>query len=212
MIVDRLEVDPRRKAATRVIVDGRPAWTVPTTLIQELALVPGVELDLGLIDRLELGANLEAALRAALRSLERRAHASNELRLKLVRKGHPAKAVEAALEQLHSLGLLDDLGFAREYVASRSRQGRGPARLRRDLQQLGVGVEDSEHALRELLASNATNPFRQVAVLIRRRAVAMQGLPTATRRRRLAAFLARRGYQGEESREILNQVLGEPPD
>ena len=41
-------------------------------------------------------------------------------------------AVASALARLSHLGLLDDLGFARAYIAARGARGRGPDALRRD--------------------------------------------------------------------------------
>ncbi len=56
-------------------------------------------------------------------------------------KAIPRPAVEAALERIPSLGLLDDAAYARNYVQTRAARGRGPARLTRDL--LAMGVERS---------------------------------------------------------------------
>ncbi len=40
MIIEALVPDPRRPGSTRVIVDGRPAWTVPADVVAALGLAP----------------------------------------------------------------------------------------------------------------------------------------------------------------------------
>jgi len=44
---------------------------------------------------------------------------------------------------------LDDARFARQFIASRSRKGYGPARIRQELTQKGIDRETGEEAMRE---------------------------------------------------------------
>lgn len=208
MIVGDLLPDPRRPGSTRVVIDGRLAWTVPADVIAGLGLAIGRPVGGEAIARLDRAADEEGAVRSALRALERRAHGAVELGRKLARKGHPAEAVEAALERLDRLGLLDDLGFARTYATARSARGRGPARLRQDLLALGVAAPVVARAVSELQAETE-DPLEQPLALARKRAAALRGVPPEARRRRLVAFLARRGFRGSEVRSVLEQVLKE---
>ena len=208
MIVHGLAPDVRRPGSTRVLVGGRPAWTVPADVVAALGLQEGQVLSGEAVSRLDAAAEEEGAVRSALRSLERRAHGATELGRKLGRKGHGKAAVESALARLDRLGLLDDLGFARVYIGARSARGRGPERLRRDLGMLGVAPELTRQALAELQAG-VTDPLAQPRALARKRAAQLTGLPNEARRRRLAAYLARRGYRGSEVRGVLESVLRE---
>src|SRR5690606_7734206 len=124
VIVDRLQPDPRRPGSVRVVTGGQPAWTIPADVARELHLAPGVTITSAILERLDRAADEEAALRAGLRHLERRGHARRELARKLARKGHPDTAIEAALDRLGALGLLDDAAFARQYATARAGRGR----------------------------------------------------------------------------------------
>jgi regulatory protein len=206
VIVEGLAPDPRRPGSTRIVVNGRPAWTVPADVITGLGLEIGSPLKGDTVERLDCAADEEGAFRAALRALERRAHGEQELGNKLERKGHDRDAIAAATGRLRRLGLLDDLVFARAYIAGRTGRGRGPVRLRHDLGQLGVAREAAEQALAELMA-NVTDPLERPRALVIKRARQIAALPTEARRRRLIAYLGRRGYRGSDARSLVEDAL-----
>jgi len=97
MIVERLIPDAHRPGSTRIVVDGRPAWTVPADIVAGLHLAEGAPIRGDALECLDRAADEEAAFRAALRALERRAHGERELARKLERKGHTATAIAAAI-------------------------------------------------------------------------------------------------------------------
>ena len=72
MIVQGLVPDTRRPGSTRVLVGGRPAWTVPADVVTALGLLVGQLLSGEAISRLDAAAEEEGAVRSALRSLELR--------------------------------------------------------------------------------------------------------------------------------------------
>ena len=206
MIVEALVPDPRRPGSTRVVVDGKPVWTVPADVIASLGLVAGQTIRGDATDRLDRAADEEGAFRAALRALERRAHGERELARKLERKGHEPPAIAAAVVRLRALGLLDDLAFARAYIAGKSERGRGPVRLRYDLVSLGVNREAVEVAMAELVIGVA-DPLERPRALLAKRVSQLRGLSAEARRRRLTAFLGRRGYRGSEARALVEDAL-----
>jgi regulatory protein len=204
--ITALDHDPRRPGAIRLEVDGSRFGAVPRELVIAEALVIGRELDELLRERLSAAADTEAAFRTALRSLELRSFARSDLARRLVRKGHPRPAVEAALERAAGLGLLDDAAFARDYVQSRAARGRGPSRLVRDLLAMGVERALIERALSAHWPEGSDRSTIPLA-LATKRAAQLGGLPRPTRRRRLLAYLARRGFSGREVTEMVDKVL-----
>jgi len=205
VIIEGLVPDPRRSASVRVMVGGRPVWTVPADVVEALGLVAGRPLPAGAQERLDRAADEEGAFRSAPRALERRAHGERELGLKLERKGHSPEPVAAAVQRLVRLGLLDDMEFARQYVQARAAKGRGPVRLRHDLAMLGVARDVIAQVLAELAGSD-DDALARARALVERRLPSLAGLPREARRRRLTAFLARRGYRAE-ARQILEQLV-----
>lgn len=191
-----VEPDPRRPGAVRIQGDGGTRRTIALEDAAALGVIRGAEVAPALDDALERAADAEAAFRTALRALERRPFARADLGRKLVKKGHPRPAVDSALERLTERGLLDDAAFVRNYVETRTARGRGPARLKRDL--LAMGLAD-HHIKAGLAAAPSTDEalVDQAVAVARRKAGLLADLPRPVRRRRLLAFLARRGFGGQ---------------
>jgi regulatory protein len=205
--VTALVADPRLPDAVRVELDGTPFATVASATVAAEGLVVGRVLDEGTRERLGAAADQEAAFRTALRALERRPFARADLGRRLRRKGHPPEAVAAALERVAALGLVDDAAYASSYVETRSARGRGPSRLIRDLLAMGVERRLIDRALAVHVAEGGADPAVPLA-LATRRAAQLGDLPRVVKRRRLLAFLARRGFTGHEVGEVVKQVVG----
>lgn len=207
MILTALAPDPRRPDYRLVEVDRGRFASLPAESLAGLELVVGREIPERVFARLQGLADLEAAHRAAQRAIARRAHARFDLRRRLLQKQHPPAAVDAALERLAAVGLIDDARFARDYAAAKARRGRGPARLVRDLQAQGIDRRIAEDAVRSSLAAEGADPTDAIRALAEKRALQLAGLPASVRKRRLVAFLARRGFGGADVRELV-EALG----
>jgi len=137
------------------------------------------------------------AATAALRLLRYRARSEHELRERLLGKEHPAEAVDEAVGRIRAWGLLDDAEFAADWVRGRRRlRGRSRGALERELRGKGVaeahiagavaGIDESDERERAIELVRAR--------LSRRPGPAGAGDDALGERRRLVAFLARRGY------------------
>lgn len=204
--VTSLETDTRRDTSVRIHVAGRPYCTVPAHTVRAEALREGQEIDDALHERLSRAADAEAAFRTALRSLEARSFARGDLGRRLIRKGQPRPAVDAALERIEALGLLDDAAFAVNFVQAKAARGRGPARLLRDLMAMGVERSLVDAALAAHWPDGHEDSDVPLA-LATRRSAQLGDLPRPVKRRRLLAFLARRGYSGRAVSAAVSQVL-----
>lgn len=203
-----LAPDPRQPGYRLVEVDRGRFASLPAAALEPLELRLGGALSAAVLERLRGLADIEAAERAALRALARRAHARRDLQRRLVKKQHPPRAVDAALERLAGHGLLDDRRFAEQYAALRATRGRGPARLLKDLLAQGVERRIAEDAVRRALADEGLDPGVEARAVAVRRARQLSGLPPAVRKRRLLAFLLRRGFSGPEVRDLVEEVCG----
>jgi len=204
--ITALEPDPARPATVHVWVDGRRFCTVPVEALREAGLTVGSAVDGAVEARLGRAADREAAFRTALRALERRAFSMSDLARRLVRKGHPPEAVDQAIERLCAVGLLDDARYAAQFVEVHSARGRGPARLRADLRRMGVESGVIDRALTEQFPPG-TDLKAQPLALATKRAAQLGDLSHGVKRRRLLAYLARRGFRGSEVLEAVKEVL-----
>lgn len=202
-----LAADQRQPGYCLLELDRRRFASLPAEALGTLDLHVGEEILPHALERLGELAAVEAAHRAALRTLAHRSHARLGLRIRLLRRRHPLFAVEAALERLARCGLVDDRRFAIEWASSRAARGHGPARIVRDLQADGVDRVTAEAAVREALGEVDFDPAVALRALAEKRARGLRGVPPAVRARRLLAFLARRGFVGALARQTVAQVL-----
>lgn len=186
---------------------GRTLLTLPREVAEAERLQAGTPLDQARLARLARGADDEAAYRTALRALERRPFGARDLQRRLVLKGHSPEAAGAAVTRATAAGLVDDTRFALHFIQTRAARGRGPLRLRRDLGALGVDRAVVERALTEAFGP-AEETAPRAEELARRRLAQLRGLPPAAVRRRLLAYLARRGFAGDPVRRLVDQLVG----
>lgn len=200
-----LEPDPRRPGAVRLLVDGKHFCTVHEGA-GAAGLAPGAAWNDASTRAASRLAEEEGAWRALLVALERRSFSVADIRRRLGQKGHTPEAVVYAVERGIELGLLDDAAFARRFVDTRAARGRGPGRLRRDLAALGVERALVDQAIGERWPE-PEGALDLAAQIAERRAKQLAGLPRDVRRRRLLAFLARRGFTGSGVDALVRKVL-----
>ena len=204
--ITALEPDPRRAASVRIYVAGKPYYTISREAAAGAGLAIGRAIDPALHEQLGRAADAEAAFRTAVGAIGLRSYARVDLGRRLVRRGHPREAVAEALERADALGLLDDAAYAREYVQTRAARGRGPVRLQRDLLSMGVARADIDRAIAAHWPEGTEERELPLA-LARRRAAQLGGLAPPVRRRRVLAYLARRGFTGRAAMTAVTRAL-----
>ncbi|HXQ28656.1 MAG TPA: regulatory protein RecX [Gemmatimonadales bacterium] len=175
-------------------LDGREV-ALPVVALASLGLGAQDPVPPHLHSRVAELARIELTCQSALRALAGRARTRADLRRFLLERDHAPAAVDTALERLAARGWLDDRRFAEEFAVRRAR-GRGPDRLVLDLLRHGVERSVAEAAVRTALAEAGADVEGEAEALARRRATQLDGLAPAVRKRRLLAYLARRGYRG----------------
>lgn len=112
----------------------------------------------------------------------------------LARKEIDADVAEAILDRFTDLGLIDDAQYAQRFVESRHvNRGLGSQALAFQLRQRGVDGELVSAALEQL---DDEQQFDTALRLVESRLARMSGLDRQVQQRRLAGFLARKGYSG----------------
>jgi regulatory protein len=154
----------------------------------------------------ERSADLDACREAALRLLERQRRTRSDLERRLRDKGYAAATVAQVLDRLHEVGLVDDVEYARAFMAGRrARRSAGARRIEQELKARGVGGEDIATAAGRLDAEQGgvdeLAAARKVLAQAERR---MRALEPRVRRQRLYALLARRGFDGDVIRRALD--------
>jgi len=140
--------------------------------------------------------------------LEARARGVVELRRLLLKKGEPEADVDAAIERLKTSGLLDDTNFARQLTRSKA-VGAGLSRRRigQELTKRGVSREISDEAIEAVFEEEGIDETESIDRVARKKLRMLAKVDDATRRRRLYAFLARRGYDNDDITRVLRALL-----
>ena len=144
----------------------------------------------------------------ALDMLEARARAVTELRRLLIKKGEPPDEVDAAIERLRASGVLDDANFARQLTRSKALGGgHSRRRIQQELAKRGVARDVSNEAIEEVFDEEGVDEDASIERVARKKLRTLTGVDAATRKRRLYAFLARRGYNADAVAKVLRIVL-----
>ena len=161
-------------------------------------------------------------LEAAARFLEVRSRSVAEVRRRLTSAGYRPDLVDAAIERLSELGMLDDDVFARAWVESRDRaRPRGERAIRQELALKGVDRATVDLVLNERREAVAGMPSDdggtvsadQLAAerLVARNARSLSRVADPRQRRQRAyALLARNGFDPEICRTVAAGVTGDP--
>lgn len=196
-----------------VYLDGRFAFGVSTEIAASEGLRPGRELSAADVARLLRADAFHAAREAALHFLGYRPRSEAEVRAYLERrKGFPLDIVEEAIAWLRDRGYIDDAAFAQFWVANRMAfRPRGRRLLRAELRGKGVARETVEAALQPF-DQEAEALIEQAARARLRRLTPDDKADFQRFRTKMAAFLARRGFDYDAITTIVRQLWDELHD
>ena len=201
--------DPDRLS---VFVDGE----FRMGLSAEIALAAGLRVgqavdEAGLLE-LERRDRGWQAREAALRLLAVRPRSAAELVRRLRMKGYEPEIGEEVVARLRELGMIDDAAFASMVVRDRVRlRPQGARRLASELWAKGVDEETARTAIRETMAGEDTDE-RELARRAAEKWTPRPGEEPARARRRLHGFLARRGFDDDVIREVLDEAAPDDAD
>ena len=143
----------------------------------------------------------------ALSLLGFRARSVAELRRLLLTKGESATEVEAVITRLLEQKLLNDADFARQFARARL-VGRGASRTRivQELARKGVSRPLAVAAMDALQEDDGLDPAAAAHRVAEKKWRSLSRLDDVTARRRLYAFLARRGFNPDEIRSAMSAL------
>jgi len=147
-----------------------------------------------------------ACERTALDLLARREHSRRELERKLASRGFPDETIASTLDALEESGELAAARFTESFIRSRVAKGQGPARIRAELAERGIGRDQAAELLRA-----ADIDWVALASSVRDKRF---GAPRPTdfkERARQARFLEYRGFDHEQIGSALSPGRREDP-
>ena len=92
--------------------------------------------------------NLNHAFDYAVALLARRDYSTHELKKKLAERGYTEHAYEVVVDDLESMGKINNERYGQNVVAYRARRGHGPVRIRSQLQKSGLSRAAIDEAVK----------------------------------------------------------------
>lgn len=156
------------------------------------------------------GGDEAAARRIALDALSRAARTRGQLEALLQRKGIAPEIAAVVLDRFEEVGLIDDRDYAEAFVESRHRvRGQGGRALSMELRRRGVANDVVAEAVGGL---DPELEFETACRIALSRYERMPAVPTEVKVRRLAGFLARKGYSGTIVTRAVRYVVDSVPE
>ncbi|MDD2928038.1 MAG: regulatory protein RecX [Candidatus Omnitrophica bacterium] len=135
--------------------------------------------------------------------LKFRLRSENELAGRLKLKKIPAETIKEVISFLKEKRFIDDNVFARAWINSRLKKPFGLRRIKQELRQKGVDKEIIEAQTAKL---EDYSEGKTVLDLAKGRLNRIKGIDQVSSKRRVYAYLARRGFSPEVIIDTLNQL------
>ncbi|HET9985683.1 MAG TPA: regulatory protein RecX [Longimicrobiales bacterium] len=207
-------LEPQRHYAERVNihVDGAFRCGLALEVVAAAGLRVGADVDEATLAALERQDIVWKCRESALGLLSYRARSAAELRRRLLWKDFPPETVDGVLVDLREKGYLDDASFAAAFVRDRVRhRPRGKRRLVQELRAKGVEADTAGEAVEEVFGGEAVSEAELAraaaeAWIRKHGRAAADAEVRRDARRRLYAYLSRRGFGGDAIREAAHAL------
>lgn len=205
--VTRLVAQQHDPDRVSVYLDGDFAFGLHRDLVLDRGLRKGQTLDVATQEALLADDARLRARAAALAYLVSRARTRREVADRLRRDDVPETVVDEVLAWLSERGYLDDDAYARQYAESRRRaQGLGPQRIRQELRRRGIDADTAGEAVGETFDDPDATADDALAVARKRLPTLLREPDARKRTRKLYDYLARRGFDGDTVRRVLDAL------
>jgi len=148
-----------------------------------------------------------SAYNYALNLLSARPYATRALHRKLIQKQYSAADADDAIRRLVDNGLLNDAKYAEQYVRSKMLStGTSKRRVQQDLFRKGIKGDVATNAIASVIEEDEIDPAAVIERVAKKKLAQLGALEPLVLRRRLFAFLARRGYDVDEIKVVVSRL------
>jgi regulatory protein len=152
---------------------------------------------------------IDRAYEVSLRSLDYSARTTAEIRKKLEQVGFDEEIISQTITRLCENHLLDDVAFANRWVQDRAdRKGYGRIRLAQELRNKGIENQIVELSLEDFTEEEEIN----AAFSLLKRKTSGEIPVDIVEKRRLFAFLQRRGYNSNIIEKVFDLLTSNNAD
>ena len=194
-----IEIQKRHKDRVNIYLDGEFFRGMDALTVAQNRIKIGDEVSETELVDLIFQSDIRSAFDKALKQIEYRTRAKNEIVLYLQGKGYDNKVIYEVIEKLIEYGYVNDEFFCREYV--RSYQNRyGKIKIKADLKNLGIDDEIIENAI-DSIESQAENAYLLGVKYIKNK--------KEKSALKVKSYLARHGYTYDDIALAVEQMTDE---
>ncbi len=147
---------------------------------------------------------LQKAKNYAFLLLKFRVRSEKEIRQRLKKKKFDPKIIEETLAFLKEKKFIDDNYFAKTWIESRIKKPLGIRRLKQELRIKGIDREIIESQINEIKKNYSEEDI--VTQIAKEKLKRIKGIDPQKAKKRIYAYLLRRGFSPQVVIECLNQV------
>jgi len=207
-VITKIERQKRARHRVSIYLDDEFAFGVNDEAVYRHNLKKGMEMSGQLREQLEESAGRADARLVAERFLTSRMRTEREIREKLASKDIRPDIIDETVDAMKRSRLVDDGLFAEMFVNDRLRfRPRGRALLQRELRHKGVSADTAMAAVDAALSEEDENDL--AGEMARSYISRHSGLEGDVLRRRLAAWLQRRGFPSNTVYAALRRTFEE---
>lgn len=203
--ITAIEPQQRSKDRVNIFLNGEFAVGVNAAVVVALGLTTGQAISEDRLKEITYAESINKAVDRACLLLSYRARSEKEVRDRLKQAGFDESVVDVTIGKLFALNYLNDQDFAEKLVAARrSERPQGRRALNWELRRKGISEETVEDTL-----SGLDEGWEHATALdaARSRIGRYQGLEPSEARRKLTAFLQRRGFAWDTITNVLGVVM-----
>jgi len=204
--ITAIEEQSKKSNRRSIFINGRFVLGVDESVVAELGLRVGQPMTAEMLESVVRAELVTKAKQKALKLLEYRPRSRKEIASRLAMAGFEEDVVEEALTRLEELGFINDAEFSRAWVNHRvTDNAMGSARIKWELRHKGISTEVVEEALSVV---DADTEYRSAMDAAKHRWERDKDPDEWSKRRRLASYLRRRGFDWDIINKVLDELAG----
>jgi len=210
MVITKIERQKKKPQRVNIYCDNEFVLGIDQDVLMKFGLRTGDTLSGEQLKELQFAEELHLAKEKALRFIRYRARSEREVRTKLREHEFPPSVIEATTSALKTMGVLNDQTFAEAFVHDQlMKKPAGEALIRRKLQLHGISKNTIDEVVRVHLGRDTQVQLARNAAVtyMKRFRMTRKHHDRLKQRKRLADFLARRGFSWQTISSVVKELF-----
>lgn len=205
--ISSISVQKKNKERYSIFVDEEFLIGVSEQTLLKFNLAKGDTVTHALLRKIEREEGRFAIKAYMMKRLGSRDHSRKELFTKAIRKEYPKNIIENVLDELEEKGYLNDVSFAKKFVADKSHLNKwGPNKIKAHLYKKGISKNVAERSIQKIFEDKNIKELLLHLVLKRKKRFLREENPYK-RKKKVVDHLARKGYRSSSIFTHIDELM-----